>query len=157
MSILNAFHVYLPAVVEVPVGVHLELLQLLHLIQHLMHIEFGHEELQTAVSVSLTAKQREAQCIYIMSLYFCTVFNAMYRNLQDKFLVNAKLLSNKTFLILKTLILLNWVAWLPTDNCPVHSPTWVNWTITEHWWGQTSPSCHAWRSAMVTDENLKGP
>lgn len=54
---LNAFDGYLPAVVEVPVGVHLQLLHLLHLIQHLMHIELGHEELQTAVSVSLTANQ----------------------------------------------------------------------------------------------------
>lgn len=57
---LNAFHSYLPAVIEVPVGVHLQLLHLLHLIQHFMHIELGHEELQTAVSVSLTAKQSEA-------------------------------------------------------------------------------------------------
>lgn len=54
---LNAVHGYLPAVVEVPVGVHLQLLHLLHLIQHLMHIELRHEELQTTVTVSLTAKQ----------------------------------------------------------------------------------------------------
>ena len=53
---LNAVGGYLPAVVEVPVGVHLQLLHLLHLIQHLMHVELGHEELQTAVSVGLTAK-----------------------------------------------------------------------------------------------------
>lgn len=57
---LNAVHSYLPAVVEVPVGVLLHLLHLLHLIQHLMHIELGQEELQTAVSVSLTANQRRA-------------------------------------------------------------------------------------------------
>lgn len=56
---LNVVHGYLPAVVEVPVGVHLQLLHLLHLIKHLMHIELGHEELQTAVSVSLTAKQHK--------------------------------------------------------------------------------------------------
>lgn len=40
-------------------GVHLQLLHLFHLIQHLMHIEFGHEEFQTAVSVSLTAKEEK--------------------------------------------------------------------------------------------------
>lgn len=57
---LNSFCGYLPAVVEVPVGVQLQLLHLLHFIQHLMHIELGHEELQAAVSVSLTAKQRGA-------------------------------------------------------------------------------------------------
>lgn len=55
---LNVFRGDLSAVVEVPVGVQLQLLHLLHLIQHLMHIELGHEELQTAVSVSLTAKQK---------------------------------------------------------------------------------------------------
>lgn len=60
VSMLNAVHGYLPAIVEVSVGVHLQLLHLLHLIQHLMHVELGHEELQTAVRVSLTAKQREA-------------------------------------------------------------------------------------------------
>lgn len=48
---------YLPAVVEVPVGVDLQLLHLLHLVQHLMHIELGQEEFQTAVSVSLTARE----------------------------------------------------------------------------------------------------
>lgn len=36
--------------------VNLQLPHLLHLIQHLMHVELGHEELQAAVSVSLTAK-----------------------------------------------------------------------------------------------------
>lgn len=56
MSVLNSVHCYLSAVVEVPVGVQLQLLQLLHLVQHLMHIELGHEELQTTVSISLTAK-----------------------------------------------------------------------------------------------------
>lgn len=57
LTIINTVDGYLSAVVEIPVGVHLQLLQLLHLIQHLMHIELGHEELQTAVSVSLTTKQ----------------------------------------------------------------------------------------------------
>lgn len=60
VSMLHAVHVYLPTVVEVPVGIQLQLLHLLHLIQHLMHIELGHEELQTTVSVSLTANQRGA-------------------------------------------------------------------------------------------------
>lgn len=54
---------YLPAVVEVPVGVNLQLLHLLHLVQHLVHIELGHEEFQTAVSISLTAK--DEQCVSI--------------------------------------------------------------------------------------------
>lgn len=49
--------IYLPAVVEVPMGVQLQLLHLLHLVQHLMHIKLGHEELQTTVSVRLTATQ----------------------------------------------------------------------------------------------------
>lgn len=54
---MSAVKDYLPAVVEIPVWVYLQLLHLLHLIQHLMHIELGHEELQTAVSVSLAASQ----------------------------------------------------------------------------------------------------
>lgn len=54
---INAVHDYLPTVVEIPVGVHLQLLHLLHLIQHLMHIELGTEELEAAVRVSLAAKQ----------------------------------------------------------------------------------------------------
>lgn len=45
---------YLPAVVEIPVGVLFQLLHLLHLIQHLMNVELGHEELQTTVSVCFT-------------------------------------------------------------------------------------------------------
>lgn len=48
---------YLPAVVEVPMGVHLQLLHLLPLVQHLVHIELGQEELQATVSISFTAKQ----------------------------------------------------------------------------------------------------
>lgn len=36
--------------------VHLQLLHLLQLVQHLMHIELGQEELQATVSVSFTAK-----------------------------------------------------------------------------------------------------
>lgn len=40
-------------------GVHLQLLHLVHLIQHLMHVELGHEEFETAVSVSLTAKEEK--------------------------------------------------------------------------------------------------
>ena len=63
---LNAVHNYLPAVVKVPVGVHLQLPHLLHLVQHLMHVELGHEELQTTVSVGLTA-ERES----------CTVSNLL--------------------------------------------------------------------------------
>lgn len=47
---------YLSAVVEVPVRVHLQLLHLLHLIQHLMHVELRHEKLQATMSISLTAK-----------------------------------------------------------------------------------------------------
>lgn len=47
---------HLPAVVEVPVGVLLQLLHLLHFIQHLMHVKLGHEELQTTVSVRLSKK-----------------------------------------------------------------------------------------------------
>lgn len=49
---------HLPAVVEIPVWVHLQLLHLLHLVQHLMHVKLGHEELQTSVRVRLTAKTR---------------------------------------------------------------------------------------------------
>lgn len=47
---------YLPAVVEVPVGIFLQLLHLLHFVQHLMYVKFGHEELQTTVSVRLSKK-----------------------------------------------------------------------------------------------------
>lgn len=49
--------IYLPAVVEVPMGVQLQLLHLLHLVQHLMHVELGHEKLQTTVTVCLTGTQ----------------------------------------------------------------------------------------------------
>lgn len=52
---------YLPAVVEVPVGVYLQLLHLLHLVQHLVHVELGHEELETTVGVGLAAKQKQAR------------------------------------------------------------------------------------------------
>ena len=55
---LNAFYGYLPAVVEVPVGVLFEFLKLIHLVEHLMHSVLGREELQTAVSISF----RGAQC-----------------------------------------------------------------------------------------------
>lgn len=37
-------------------GVHLQLLQLLHLVQHLVHVELGHEELETTVGVGFAAK-----------------------------------------------------------------------------------------------------
>lgn len=73
---LNAVHGYLPAVVEVPVGVHLQLLHLLHLIQHLMHIELRHEELQTTVTVSLTAKQE----------FHCEVIELMIDFLKYKYI-----------------------------------------------------------------------
>lgn len=55
---------YLSAVVEVSVGVELQLLHLLHLIQHLVHVELGHEEFQTAVSVSLPAE--DEKLVYII-------------------------------------------------------------------------------------------
>lgn len=67
---------YLPAVVEVPVWIHLQLLHLLHLIQHLMHIELGHEELQTPVSVSLTVKHEKH--IYYCGLRFYTYMHVMH-------------------------------------------------------------------------------
>lgn len=60
VTMINSVHGYLPTVVEVPVGVQLQLPHLLHLIQHLMHVELGSEELETAVSVSLSAKQTRA-------------------------------------------------------------------------------------------------
>lgn len=47
---------HLPAVIKVPVGVVLQLLQLIHLVQHLMDLELGGEELQTPVGVSLTVE-----------------------------------------------------------------------------------------------------
>lgn len=68
----HSFCAYLPAVVEVPVGVHLQLLHLLHLIQHLMDVEFGHQELEAAVSVRLTVKQRLAQFMSKPELNFFT-------------------------------------------------------------------------------------
>ena len=58
---------YLPAVVEIPVGVVLQLFQLLHLVEHLMDVELGHEELQTTVAVRLTAIPREKHLILIHS------------------------------------------------------------------------------------------
>lgn len=68
VSALSAVHGYLPAVVEVPVGVQLQLLHLLHLIQHLMHIELGHEELQATMTVSLTAKQQKHVSVYLLNM-----------------------------------------------------------------------------------------
>lgn len=50
---------YLPAVVEVPMGVILQLLQLLHFVQHLMHFKLGHEELKATVSVRLSKKKKK--------------------------------------------------------------------------------------------------
>lgn len=47
---------YLPAVVEVPVGIFLQFLHFFHFIKHLMHVKFGHKELQTTVSVRLSIK-----------------------------------------------------------------------------------------------------
>lgn len=41
-------------------GVHLQLLQLLHLVQHLVHVELGHEELETTVGVGFAAKTEGA-------------------------------------------------------------------------------------------------
>lgn len=40
--------------------VHLQLLHLLHLVQHFMHVELGCEELETTVSVGLTAKRYQS-------------------------------------------------------------------------------------------------
>lgn len=57
---------YLPAVVEVPVGVFLQLLQLLHFIQHLMYVKFGHEEPQTTVSVCLSKKAQSNTLVTFM-------------------------------------------------------------------------------------------
>lgn len=50
---------HLPAVVEVPVWVVLQLPHLLHLIEHLMYIEFGHEELQAPMRIGLPIVQRK--------------------------------------------------------------------------------------------------
>lgn len=75
MSVLNSVHGYLPAVIKVPVGVHLQLPHLLHLIQHLMHVELGHEELQTTVSVGLTAKRESCivSNVYVFSIIVITI------------------------------------------------------------------------------------
>lgn len=58
---------HLPTVVEVPVRIHLQLLHLFHLIQHLVHVELGHKELQTTVSVSLAANQQTSTCTFAVN------------------------------------------------------------------------------------------
>lgn len=57
---------YLPAVVEVPVGVFLQLLHFFHFVQHLMHVKLGHEELQTTVRVRLSKKAQSNTLVTFM-------------------------------------------------------------------------------------------
>ena len=53
---LSSKHVYLSAVVKIPVGVVLQLLQLIHLVEHLMDLELGREKLQAPMGIGLTVK-----------------------------------------------------------------------------------------------------